>query len=187
MKTLAALVVVALNASGAFAQAGFLESPDSEHVAFPAARITVNGLAWFEEDKPVLRRLPARLKDTFRPAVWNLAQQPSGGRLRLKSDTSRFGIVASNPNAGTMHHMTTIGQSGFDLYVNGEYLASAWPDKEGKIAKEWTVGKAGEARDLTIYLPLYKGVTIKEIVLDKEAKIEAPKPFALAKPVVYYG
>ena len=171
----------------AFAQSTFLESPDAQHVAFPDARLVVNGLHWFEEDKPVLRRLPARLKETFRPAVWNLAQQPSGGRIRFKSDSSRIGIIAANPGTGTMHHMTSIGQSGFDLYVNGEYLGSAWPDKDGKIAKEWNVGKAGEPRDLTVYLPLYKGVAVKELVLDKDAKIDAPKAFALAKPVVHYG
>lgn len=171
----------------ASAQSAFLESPDAQRVAFPDARLAVNGLHWFEEDKPVLRRLPARLKESFRPAVWNLAQQPSGGRIRFRTDSSRVGILAANPNAGTMHHMTTIGQSGFDLYVNGEYLNSAWPDKEGKIAKEWNVGKAGEPREITLYLPLYKAVTVREIVLDKEAKLEAPKAFAVARPVVHYG
>jgi GDSL-like lipase/acylhydrolase family protein/SGNH-like hydrolase/esterase family protein len=180
MNTAAALFIL-------FAQSTFLESQDSQHVAFPDARLVVSGLAWFEEDKPVLRRLPARLKDSFRPPVWSLAQQPSGGRLRFRTDSSRIGVVAANPNASTMHHMTTIGQSGFDLYLNGEYINSAWPDKEGKIAKEWTLGKTSELREITLYLPLYKPVTVKEIVLDKEAKIEAPKPFAVAKPVVHYG
>jgi hypothetical protein len=165
----------------------FLESADSQHVAFPDDRLAVNGLAWFQEDKPLLRRLPARLKDSFRKEVWSLAQHPSGGRIRFRTDSSRVGIVAANPNVGTMHHMTTIGQSGFDLYVNGEYLNSAWPDKDAKIAKEWALGKAGELREITLYLPLYKGVTIRELVLDKDAKIEAPKPFAVAKPVVHYG
>ena len=169
------------------AQSTLLESQESQHIAFPDARLVVNGLAWFEEDKPVLRRLPARLKDSFRAPVWNLAQQPSGGRIRFRTDSSRIGILAANPNASTMHHMTTIGQSGFDLYLNGEYLNSAWPDKEGKIAKEWNLGKSSELRDVTLYLPLYKSVTVKEIVLDKEAKVEAPKPFAVDKPVVHYG
>jgi len=168
-------------------QPTFLDSAESQHVAFPDDRVVVSGLAWFNEDKPVLRRLPARLKDSFRAPVWGLAQQPSGGRLRFRTDSSRVGIVASNPGSGTMHHMTSIGQSGFDLYLNGEYLNSAWPDKDAKIAKEWGVGKGGELREITIYLPLYKGVTIKEIVLDKDAKIEAPKPFAIPKPVVHYG
>ena len=40
-------------------QSTFLESADSQHVAFPDDRVVVSGLAWFNEDKPVLRRLPA--------------------------------------------------------------------------------------------------------------------------------
>lgn len=169
------------------AHAQLAEASDTQHIAFPDARLVVSGLPWFDEDKPVLRRLPARLKDTFRPPVWSLAQQPSGGRIRFRTDSPKIAIDAQNPDTSTMHHMTTIGQSGFDLYVNGEFLNSAWPDKTGKITKEWTVGAKREMRDLTIYLPLYKGVAVKEIILDKDAKVEAPAPFALPRPVVYYG
>ena len=167
--------------------AQLVDSSDAQHIAFPDARLKVSGLAWFDEDQSVLRRLPARLKDTLRPPVWSLAQQPSGGRIRFKTDSTKIAIVAQNPDTSTMHHMTTVGQSGFDLYVNGEYLNSAWPDKNGKITKEWSLGTKPELRDLTIYLPLYKAVTVKEIALEKGAKIEPPAPFALPKPVVYYG
>ena len=161
--------------------------PDAQHIAFPDARLKISGLAWFDEDKPELRRLPARLRETFRPPVWSLAQQPSGGRIRFKTDSTKIGIVAQNSDTSTMHHMTTVGQSGFDLYVNGEYISSAWPDKSGTIVKEWSTGTQRELRDITIYLPLYKGVTVKELVLEKDGKIEAPTAFALPKPVVYYG
>jgi hypothetical protein len=167
--------------------AQLVDSPDAQHIAIPDARLKVSGLAWFDEDKPELRRLPARLKETFRPAVWSLAQQPSGGRIRFKTDSTKIAIVAMNPDTSTMHHMTSVGQSGFDLYVNGEYLNSAWPDKSGKITKEWSVGAKREGRDITIYLPLYKAVTVKEIVVEKDATIGPPAPFVLPKPVVYYG
>jgi len=163
------------------------DSPEAQHIAFPDSRIKVSGLAWFEEDKPELRRLPARLKDTFRPSVWSLAQQPSGGRIRFKTDSTKIAVVAQNPDTSTMHHMTTVGQSGLDLYVNGEYMNSAWPDQNGKIIKDWSVGTKREVRDITIYLPLYKAIALKEIVLDMDAKIGAPARFALPKPVVYYG
>jgi len=83
--------------------------------------------------------------------------------------------------------MTTIGQSGFDIYVDNEYLGSAWPDKTGKIVKEWNVGKSGVRREITLYLPLYKGVAIQEIVVEYNAKIEQLCPFTVSKPVVYYG
>src|SRR5437762_1849270 len=68
--------------------AALVDSSDAQHVSFPDARLTVNGLSWFEEDKPALRRLPLRLKDSFRAPVWSLAQQPSGGRIRFKTDST---------------------------------------------------------------------------------------------------
>lgn len=164
-----------------------IEAKDSQHIPFPDARLTVNGLPWFNEDKPALRRLPARLKDTFRAPVWSLAQSPSGGRIRFKTDSKIIGVVAQSPNNSSMHHMTIIGQSGLDLYANGEYIGSAWPDKTNSIVKEWSVGQERKMRDITIYLPLYKGITVKEIVLEKDAKTEAPGAFAVPRPVVYYG
>ena len=183
---LLAFLITASLCSGLL-HAQLVDSDDAQHIAFPDARLKVCGLPWFDEDKPELRRLPARLKDTFRPPVWALAQQPSGGRIRFKTDSTKIGIVAQNPDTKTMHHMTTVGQSGFDLYVDGEYLNSAWPDVSGRIVREWSVGTKRESRDITIYLPLYKAVTIMEIVLEKDAKLEPPAPFALPKPVVYYG
>ncbi len=158
-----------------------------QRIPFPDSRITVSGLAWFSEDTPVLRRLPARLKDTFRAPVWGLAQHPSGGRLRFRSDSLQVGILAESPDGSVMHHITSIGQSGFDLYVDGEYFNSAWPDKDRKIAKTWTVAAERKLRDFTIYLPLYKGVAVKELTLDAGAKIEGPAAFAIPKPVVHYG
>src|SRR2546428_334549 len=114
-------------------KADLMDSTNAQHISFPDARLTVNGLAWFDEDKPALRRLPLRSKETFRSAVWNLAQQPSGGRIRFKTDSTKVGIRAKNPDTSGMHHMTTIGQSGFDIYVNNEYMGSAWPDKSDSI------------------------------------------------------
>jgi lysophospholipase L1-like esterase len=86
-----------------------------------------------------------------------------------------------------MHHMTSVGQNGLDLYVNGEYISSAWPDKEGKISKTGTAGSTAELREITIYLPLYNGISIEELTFDAGSKIDRASPFALPKPVVYYG
>lgn len=163
------------------------EVPARQQIPFPDARIGVSGLPWFAEEKPLLRRLPSRVKESLRPQVWALAQQPSGGRLRFRTDSLVVGIVAKNPDTAPMPHMTSIGQSGFDIYVGEDYLASAAPDKEGRIAREWVVGKSNALRDITIYLPLYKAVSIEEITLDPKARLEPARPFALKKPVVYYG
>jgi len=147
----------------------------------------VHGLPWFNEDKPTLRRLPLRLKSQFRPPVWDLAQDPSGGRIRFRTDSTKIGLVAENPQFSKIHHMASVGENGFDLYVGQDYLGSAWPDGSGKIAKEWRVGRERKMRDITFYLPLYKAVTIQELSLDADAHLEPATPYAIRKPIVYYG
>src|SRR5690606_15962954 len=47
--------------------------------------LEINGLPWFKENEGSLSRLPVRLKSTYRKAVWNLAQCPSGGRIRFRT------------------------------------------------------------------------------------------------------
>jgi hypothetical protein len=163
------------------------QAPARQHVAFPDARLEVFGLPWFGEDKPALRRLPLRLKDRFRLPVWDLAQDPSGGRIRFRTDSSRIGLAAENPGFSNMHHMASVGENGFDLYVGNDYVGSAWPDAGGKITKEWRVGRERRMRDVTLYLPLYKAVTLRELSLDADAHLEPAKPYAISKPIVYYG
>lgn len=149
--------------------------------------LQVAGLPWFAEEAPILRRLPLRLRSTVREPVWDLAQHPSGARFRFRTDSTRLTLVATNPDASTMHHMTTVGQSGFDLYVDGLYRNSAWPDKSGRIRREWTLGPDRRMREVLLYLPLYKPVSVQGITLDAEARVEPPSAFAQPKPVVYYG
>jgi hypothetical protein len=158
-----------------------------QHVAFPDARLEVFGLSWFSEDKPALRRLPLRLKDRFRPPVWDLAQDPSGGRIRFRTDSTSIGLVAENPGFSNMHHMASVGENSFDLYVGSDYVDSAWPDSGGKITKEWRVGRQRRMRDITLYFPLYKAVTVRELSFDADAQIEPAKPYAISRLIVHYG
>ena len=65
--------------------------------------------------------------------------------------------------------------------------AAPGPTPPGKIAKQWRVGTARRLRDITLYLPLYKAVTIRELSLDPEARLEPAAPYAVRKPIVYYG
>ncbi len=163
------------------------EADQRQVIAFPDARLPVYGLPGFVEDSPVLRRLPARLKESVRPEVWGLAQCPSGGRIRFRTDSTTVGIVAENPRFSNMHHMPSVGENGFDIYVDGKYLGSTWPDGAGKMAQTWKIGAEPKLREVTLYLPLYKAVSIQSVSLDAGARIEPPRPYKVAKPIVYYG
>ncbi len=156
-------------------------------IDFPDDRLKVFGLHWFDEDKPVVRRLPARVKDHIREAVWNLAQQPAGGRIRFSTDSEHVGIHAKSADYNVMNHITRIGQSGFDVYADNHFMGSVSPDEHCAISTEWHVGGSRKMRNIEISMPLYKPVTIESIGIDEGAAIKDPRPYKLPKPIVYYG
>ena len=61
-------------------------------ITLPGPPVQVNGLPWYSENGGDLFRLPAQLKGTFRPPVWDLAQDPSGGRIRFRTNSSVLAI-----------------------------------------------------------------------------------------------
>jgi len=89
--------------------------------------------------------------------------------------------------------MHAFGQTGVDLYVDGAYWGTATADQDAKPGKVYehlyfdVHSPARRVRDITIYLPLYKPVKVVGVGVDSEAKLERAKPFAVAKPVVFYG
>jgi hypothetical protein len=162
-------------------------------MTLPNAQMEVNGLPWYAENKGELSRLPASLKDTFPPAVWNLAQSPSGARIRFSTDSTTLAIRLEYPHPPDMKNMHAFGQSGVDLYLNGAYTGTAVADKEAKPGKTYEhvyfnfSGRPRVFREVVIYLPLYMPVRILGIGVDREARFRAARRFALAKPVVFYG
>jgi lysophospholipase L1-like esterase len=155
--------------------------------------VGVYGLPWFKENGGDLVRLPVRLKSTFRPAVWSLARQPSGARIRFRSDTKVLSLRLEYPSPPRMANMHSYGQTGVDLYADGAYLATAVADqdaKPGKIYERLLLDLSSQPRverEITLYLPLYMPVKVLGIGVDTEAKVAPAKPFAPAKPVVFYG
>src|SRR6185503_9255524 len=179
------LVVYFMTIIPAFA---FAEGETMQIIPFPDQRLEVAGLPWFKEDKPNLYRLPIRLKSTFRKEVWDLAENTSGGRIRFRTNSGKLNLKAKCANEWTMYHITSIGQNGFDVYVNGLYRGSTQEIKADRnVVGEWELGEKGVEKDVTLYMPLYKGATIQQIELDKDATIGPPSPFKLKDPVVYYG
>ena len=156
-------------------------------------QIEVNGLPWFKENKGSLSRLPLRSKDQFRPAVWSLAQSPSGGRLRFRSNTRLVAVRLEYPGPPNMANMHAYGQTGVDLYVDGEYFTTVVADKEAKSGKTFESvlfdlpGEASAEHEFTLYLPLYKSVKVLGIGIEAKANVASPKPVALPRPVVFYG
>jgi lysophospholipase L1-like esterase len=153
--------------------------------------VEVYGLPWYGENGGDLFRLPSRLKDTYRKPVWNLAQAPSGGRIRFRTDSTTLAIRLEYPEPPDMKNMHAYGETGVDLYADGVYCGTAIADRDAKPGKiyEHTYYKdqPRTAREITLYLPLYSGVKVLGIGLDSDARTERARSFTVSRPIVFYG
>lgn len=173
--------------------AGFLAADQTppRWIALSEAKVEIDGLPWFHENQGEFWRLPARNKDTFPRPVWNLSLDPSGGRIRFRTNSSTVAVRLEWPHAPDMRNMHFFGQSGVDLYVGKTYWNTATPDKDavpGKVYEHvFFKDQPKTTRDITIYLSLYSPVKVLAIGLDPDSAIEPAGPFALSRPVVFYG
>ena len=160
-------------------------------IGLPNSQMEVNGLPWYGENAGELFRLPVKRKDSYREPVWELAQSPSGGRIRFRTNSSSLAIRLEYPKPPDMSNMHAFGQTGVDLYVDGAYRGTAIAGRDSRpgMPQEHSFYKDQPPadREITLYLPLYMPVKLLGVGVDREAQIQAPKPFALAKPIVFYG
>lgn len=157
----------------------------------PNSQLEIDGLPWYTENGGELFRLPIKLKDTFRKPVWDLAQSPSGGRIRFRTNSSTLAIRLEYPHPANMNNMHAFGQTGVDLYIDGVYRNTAIAGKDSKpgLVQEHSFFKDQPRvdREVTLYLPLYIPVKVLGIGVDTGAQLQPAKPFAVNKPVVFYG
>ena len=156
-------------------------------------QFTVNGLWWFEENGREFLRLPKRAKDKLRPELWGLVELPSGGRIRFKTDTTTLKAKIRHDSDGlAMHHMSSVGCNGIDLYEGPPGRETFWASTKPEHPKEpylvtYFEGIERRMHEFTLYLPVYGKLASIELGLDQAAVIEPPSRYRLAKPVVVYG
>lgn len=140
------------------------------------------------EDGESFRRLPKEVAEATNEGVAVLSRHTAGGYLSFRTDATRIRLTWFLPSVDQMPHMPLSGSSSFDLYADGRYrgfFRSAWPQK-GKNEAEIAL-PGGKMQDIEIYFPLYNAVDDVAVSLNDDAKVEAPKPYALDLPVVFYG
>lgn len=168
-----------------------ITEPDLVWLDGRSAPFALHGV-FYDEAQRCYVRMPQAVADRVSPGVSHLNQCTAGGRIRFKTNSSFIAIRAVQKNRALMPHITLAGQSGFDLYRKNEAGEEIWyatfmPPRgmtEGYSSGKQTDGAMGE---YTINFPLYDGVEELYIALKKDALLEAPTPYAVEKPVIYYG
>lgn len=145
----------------------------------------IRGLAKAEGD--IYCRLPEEILPGTNEGVQVLAYHTAGGRVRFRSDAPEIAVRVYSRYANMMSHMPLTGSAGVDVYLNGKFGASIRPQKDQDGWYEGVFRNPFGLTDIEINLPLYNGLKHMLIGVPENSCVEAPLPYAIDIPVVYYG
>lgn len=145
----------------------------------------------YEDGK--FRRLPERVAAATNEGVLALHAKTTGGRVRFKTNSPYVAIHAEMPEiAYASPQSAGAATCGFDLYVRKEgeerYAKTFLPPCDMKTGYESIMDwGTSEIRDVTIYFPRHSEVSSFCIGLSETAEVWEPEPYAIEKPIVFYG
>ncbi|MBE6553793.1 MAG: hypothetical protein E7666_05560 [Ruminococcaceae bacterium] len=140
----------------------------------------------------IFRRVPTDVAEATSVNVAKLSQESAGGRVRFSTDSPYVAIRAKYRVVGRSSHLTLVASSGFDLYVDGAFGSRFV--KEFRMPYDMTDSyeqivylESAAMRSFTINFPVHAVLESLEIGLKPSARLEAPRPYRNADPVVIYG
>lgn len=125
-------------------------------------------------------RIPAYLKDSIRPGLWDRQLCSSGKGFRFRTNSRSIALRYTLLTNGHMAHMADTGIKGVDLYIWDEgkwqFVNCNRPLKRDSVQRKILVDKLdGKMHEYMIYMPLYDGINWLKIGVDSTAIIEQPK------------
>lgn len=153
--------------------------------------ISIRGLAVTKEGK--FWRLPEDLIDQVNEGVTVLAKHTAGGRIRFRTNSPFIAYRAKPLNSGYMSHMPLTGSVGTDIFINGISFTTFRPGHdsyewyEGIVEVPQEIESMQGMKNVELNMGLYNGITEGWIGLQTGSVLEAPNPYTIDKPVVYYG
>ena len=138
------------------------------------------------------RRMPEEVAKTVSPGVKLLHIRTAGGRVRFRTDSPYIAVYVELPMVSRMPHCALSGSAGLDLYVREggiqRYIKTFIPPLDMENSFESVVDlPEGKMQEYVLNFPLYSAVSKLYVGLSENATVEAPTPYKLAKPVVFYG
>ena len=142
----------------------------------------------------VFSRLPLSFAECedISNGIRKLMFNTSGGRVRFQTDSKVIAIKAEIGEPCHMNHISDTGSRGFDLYAAPAGRAEDINFKKTMVSSGIIYNVSYEFddclfRDITINFPLYNDVKSLCIGLDRDCTLTKAMPYAIEKPVVFYG
>ena len=155
------------------------------HLTDPA--LSLEGLALSDREGRRYWRLPADVIDQVNSGVSEVAKFPSGARVRFATDSRRIALCAVVGPAGYIKNVGAIGKCGLAGYVDGEWHYVVYPAASDADEMTGAYDLDGKMHEHTVYLPLFTPLYDLMIGLDDDAQVKPPRPYAVQKPIVFYG
>ena len=125
--------------------------------------------------------------DQVNSGVSEVAKFPSGARVRFATDSRRIALCAVVGPAGYIKNVGAIGKCGLAGYVDGEWHYVVYPAASDAEEMTGAYDLDGKMHEHTVYLPLFTPLYDLMIGLDDDAQVKPPRPYAVQKPIVFYG
>jgi len=167
-----------------------VQDPCDNTVWYDGGLLLLEGRGW-EQTESTYDRLPAKARETVRPAVWSLSHHTAGMCVYFVTNAQSVKIRWTlREERLAMPHMPATGVSGIDLYSRAD--DGRWVFRQNgrpaAVPNEASFAVT-PGTDCMLYLPLYNGVKAIEIGVDKDNSLSIPvEPIHKHnKPVVFYG
>ncbi|MDF2926352.1 MAG: hypothetical protein K0R57_5266 [Paenibacillaceae bacterium] len=152
----------------------------------------ITGFPYRKENRGGYNRVPERLMGSLRESLAWVAPQPSGGTIRFRTDSARLLIDAELMRNETSVRCTQAALSGFDVYLerNGalEFCSNLCAENNPLSFQAEAPNLGGRGmKNVVIYTPLQNPLKSVRIGLEEKATVCGPDPFAVAKPLLFYG
>ncbi len=153
---------------------------------------------FYDEERKQYLRMPQSVADTVSPGVAYLNLCTAGGRIRFTTSSPYIAVKCVVPHGTLMPHITMVAQFGFSICYDGEYAGRINPEFktllpenaiDGKIAfcGQVKLSKEKPLHDVTIYMPLYNGVSELFIGVKEDSVLISPPDYTYERPILFYG
>ena len=138
-------------------------------------------------------RMDYEYSKTISDGVSHAIGNPAGGRIRFRTDSPYITLAVKEFSVPKAAAVSVMSSSGLDIYLEDDnggsrYFKSAVPPSDNKNGFVFTVEfGSSEMRGLTINMPTVCGLKEVEIGIKKGSNLEAPLPYTIEKPLVFYG
>ena len=136
-------------------------------------------------------RLPPELDAVLPENLAARAKTPAGGRIRFRTDAAEIIVHMELETLTVDWAIALCGSAGAVVGVGRgadmRYAGLVTPKQYDQKSLTFTLHKQAVMEDVTLFLPRNEVLRNVAFEIADGAKVEAPTPYRIAKPIVFYG